>query len=246
MPIPNSINDLSTTAASNFPQGSDSPANLDDVQRAHGSFIAQLRDGTGFTSPALAAIGPAASLAAARTALGAAASGANTDITSISGNAATATHATTADAATIAANGMPVASIVYIASSAVPTGFLKANGASVSTTTYAALFAVIGYLYGGSGASFLLPDLRGEFLRGWDDARGIDSGRAIGTAQAGDIQSHTHTMTRFNNAGVTGANGSIPTGDITPVTTNSAGLINATGGIETRPRNVALLACIKY
>lgn len=44
MPVPTLITDLSTTAASNFPSGGDSPANLDDVQRAHASFIAKLRD----------------------------------------------------------------------------------------------------------------------------------------------------------------------------------------------------------
>ncbi len=44
MPVPTVIGDLSTTAASNYPAGSDSPAMLDDVQRAHASFIAQLRD----------------------------------------------------------------------------------------------------------------------------------------------------------------------------------------------------------
>ena len=42
---------MSQVAASNFPAGSDSPANLDDVQRAQASFIAQLRDGKGFSSP---------------------------------------------------------------------------------------------------------------------------------------------------------------------------------------------------
>lgn len=45
MPVPASINDLSTTAGSNYPAGSESPATLDDYQRAHASFIAQLRDG---------------------------------------------------------------------------------------------------------------------------------------------------------------------------------------------------------
>lgn len=52
MPIPTLITDLSTTAASNFPQGTDSPASLDDVQRAHASFIAVLRDGGGSYAPA--------------------------------------------------------------------------------------------------------------------------------------------------------------------------------------------------
>ena len=50
MPLPTLITDLSTTAASNYPAGSDSPIVLDDVQRAHASFIAQLRDGKGLTN----------------------------------------------------------------------------------------------------------------------------------------------------------------------------------------------------
>jgi hypothetical protein len=57
MPIPSLITDLSQTAASNYPQGSDSPSTLDDTQRAHGSFIAQLRDGKGFTNPVVLASG---------------------------------------------------------------------------------------------------------------------------------------------------------------------------------------------
>lgn len=51
MLVPVVIGDLSTVAASNFPAGSDSPANLDDVQRAQASFIAMLRDGKGFSGP---------------------------------------------------------------------------------------------------------------------------------------------------------------------------------------------------
>jgi hypothetical protein len=51
LPIPTTILELSQTAASNYPQGSDSPATLDDTQRAHGGFIATLRDGKGFSNP---------------------------------------------------------------------------------------------------------------------------------------------------------------------------------------------------
>lgn len=76
MPVPTTIADLSTTAASNFPAGSDSPANLDDVQRAHASFIALVRDTVGLGTGTLVP-------ATARTNLGAAASGANSDITSL-------------------------------------------------------------------------------------------------------------------------------------------------------------------
>lgn len=76
----------------------------------------------------------------------------------------------------------------------VPTGWLKANGAAVSRTTYAALFAVIGTYYGpGDGSTtFNLPEMRGIFPRTWDDARGVDAGRAFGSYQAPQNQSHTH------------------------------------------------------
>jgi hypothetical protein len=50
MPIPTLITDLSQTAGSNYPAGSDSPSVLDDTQRSHASFIAQLRDGKGHTN----------------------------------------------------------------------------------------------------------------------------------------------------------------------------------------------------
>ncbi|WP_231679148.1 phage tail protein, partial [Ralstonia pseudosolanacearum] len=58
--------------------------------------------------------------------------------------------------------------------------------------TYAALYAEIGTTFGaGDGAAtFNLPDLRGEFLRGWDDGRGVDSGRGIGTWQSGSPVVH--------------------------------------------------------
>lgn len=73
-------------------------------------------------------------------------------------------------------------------------GWLKCNGAAVSRTTYAALFAEIGTTFGsGNGSTtFNLPDMRGEFPRGWDEGRGIDTGRVLGSFQTGEIQSHTH------------------------------------------------------
>jgi microcystin-dependent protein len=117
------------------------------------------------------------------------------------------------------------------------------------------LFAVIGTTYGvGDGSTtFAVPDLRGEFPRGWDDGRGIDSGRAIGTAQAQAIQSHLHS---YRTAYILG-NG-IAGFDGTALTGNSVGAsyavhaaipsqnTDSTGGTETRPRNIALLACIKF
>ena len=80
----------------------------------------------------------------------------------------------------------PTGSVYTFAGSTVPTGWLKCNGALLSRTTYASLFAVIGTTYGaGDGSTtFALPDLRGEFVRGVDDGRGVDAGRTLGSAQA--------------------------------------------------------------
>lgn len=130
--------------------------------------------------------------------------------------------------------------IVYHAKNAAPAGYLKANGAAVSRTTYADLFAEIGTTFGaGDGSTtFNLPELRAEFIRGWDDSRGVDSGRVFGSAQADDFKSHTHTFGINTNA--PGAASTTNT-----VTGGSNTATNATGGTETRPRNVALLACIK-
>ena len=84
----------------------------------------------------------------------------------------------------------PTGSVYTFAGATVPTGWLKCNGALLSRTTYAALFAVIGTTYGaGDGSTtFALPDLRGEFVRGFDDGRAIDSGRALGSKQGDAIR----------------------------------------------------------
>lgn len=134
-----------------------------------------------------------------------------------------------------------VGSVMYYPAAAAPTGYLKANGAAVSRTAYAALFAVVGGTFGvGDGVTtFNLPDLRGEFLRGLDDGRGVDTGRALGSAQADDFKSHTHNITSASLVISTGGNQAYLYG-----TTGTPS--GATGGTETRPRNVALLACIKY
>lgn len=85
--------------------------------------------------------------------------------------------------------------VFYTARSTAPSGSLKANGAAISRTAYAALFAVIGTTYGaGDGFNtFNLPDLRGEFLRGLDDGRGVDANRGLGSTQAGQILAHAHS-----------------------------------------------------
>ena len=89
---------------------------------------------------------------------------------------------------------VPSGTVLYFAGQAAPAGWLKANGATLSRTAYAVLFAVIGTTYGADDgrSTFNLPDLRGEFLRGWDDGRGVDTGRALGSAQADTVRQHYH------------------------------------------------------
>ena len=91
---------------------------------------------------------------------------------------------------------VPSGTVLYFAGSRAPAGWLKANGAAVSRTAYAALFAAIGTTYGAGDFlnTFNLPDLRGEFIRGWDDGRGVDTPRSIGSAQAHALQSHQHGL----------------------------------------------------
>lgn len=124
-----------------------------------------------------------------------------------------------------------------------PPGWVECNGAAVSRTTYSKLFSVIGTLYGaGDGSTtFNLPELRGEFIRGMDAGRGVDTNRVLGSLQLDDLKSHSHSIWGDVNGGV-GGWGRIPT-------CSQGGLeawvsTEAAGGSETRPRNVALLACI--
>jgi phage-related tail fiber protein len=161
---------------------------------------------------------------------------------------------------------LPAGTVIHVAKSSAPTGFLKANGAAVSRTTYAALFAAVGTTFGaGDGSTtFVLPDLRGEFIRGLDDGRGVDSGRTLGSAQVGSlITGDFDLISTVNVTGIatTTAGGAAnvgldtagvatdyPNGVGTNSTSSSTFTPAALPGLfgVTRPRNVALLACIKY
>jgi microcystin-dependent protein len=90
--------------------------------------------------------------------------------------------------------------IKYTACAAAPAGWLAANGAAVSRTTYATLFAAIGTTYGaGDGSTtFNLPDGRGVFVRGLDSSRGLDPGRVLGTYQADSYAAHTHANSLYD------------------------------------------------
>lgn len=234
-----------------------------------------------------------------------------------------------------AASGQQPGEICFFARNTAPTGFLKANGAAVSRTTYAALFAamiktaavaisiatpgvvtwnshglsandpvkftttgalptglVVGTTYYVVGASittntfqlsataggaaiatsgaqsgahnainspfgdgdgsttFNVPDLRGNFPRGWDDSAGADTNRSYGSLQLDAMQGHLHTQ--IYGAGNGGNNAYGDPGRQSYPTTNTSGPVSdGTNGTprtaaETRPRNVAMLACIKY
>jgi len=127
--------------------------------------------------------------------------------------------------------GVPSGAVFCIAVATVPPDYLECNGASVSRTTYSALFDVIGTAYGtASSSTFNLPDLRGEFIRGFDHGRGADAGRAIATAQSGQNEAHTHgagsytSDTHSASGTITGISESFNNGgSCTGVFTKSAG-----------------------
>lgn len=159
-----------------------------------------------------------------------------------------------------------VSKVDWFASSVAPTGWLKCNGAAISRTTYAALFAAIGTTFGdGNGVStFNLPDLRGEFVRGWDDGRGVDSGRLLGSWEKGTLLGwNTGLDTSVYAAQLTAAlvgqteigADDFSTGDypnISLASSSGTGSVGLKGSATSaysgtaRPRNVALLACIRY
>jgi len=180
----------------------------------------------------------------------------------------------------------PVGTVIWYAGSSAPAGYLKANGDAIAngsgttqsiTADFSELYAIVGST---------LPDLRGEFIRGWDDGKGTDSGRAIKSTQTSTNQQHNHSATSTGTVSTTtnlvgtanpisegwGSDGvasgifSRQTGYSNNKTpggpdTNDSGRLTvdanhnhttsistsiANEGGESRPRNMALLACIKY
>jgi len=153
----------------------------------------------------------------------------------------------------------PAGAVVHFARSTAPVGWLKANGAAISRTAYATLFAAIGTTFGaGDGFNtFNLPDLRGEFVRGWDDSRGVDAGRVFGSAQGDAIRNITGTFDGNVDDGSTAKAGAIYNTGVYFGGSNGNG--TSAGGVigfdasrvvptasENRPRNRSLLACIKF
>ena len=146
----------------------------------------------------------------------------------------------------------PAGMVSAFAMGSAPVGWIKCNGAAVSRIAYAELFAAIGTEWGaGDGFNtFNVPDLRGEFIRGWDDGKGVDVNRQFASAQQEEIKSHYHGLKYIgwdNSGNVSGSSGypmRVSAGD--DGSYNDYNLNSAFGGGETRPRNKALLYCIKY
>lgn len=88
---------------------------------------------------------------------------------------------------------VPVGAVFHVAQTSCPTGFLVCDGSTHSSVNYPRLFGAIGYTYGGDGnGNFQVPDLRGSFVRGWDNGKGLDAGRQFGSFQAEDAGTHQH------------------------------------------------------
>jgi microcystin-dependent protein len=100
--------------------------------------------------------------------------------------------------------GVNTGIVVPWGSASIPSGFLLCNGQSVSTTTYAALFAVIAYTYGGSGASFLVPDLTDKTVVGVSAANSKTLAQSIGA----------NTVTPTGNVGGNAASTTLATTQI--------------------------------
>ena len=165
------------------------------------------------------------------------------------------------------ANGVPAGSIFTFASTTVPSGYLECNGAAVSRSTYATLFATISTTFGvGDGSStFNLPDLRGQFVRGWaNNATGTgDDGRSFASSQADQNKTHGHTasVTDPGHKHVTKGHGTQDDGGSNVTGSTSGGTsstsmndantgisvsVASDGGAEVRVKNIALMYVIKF
>lgn len=155
-------------------------------------------------------------------------------------------------------SGAEIGSVTAFAMPTPPEGWLVCDGSAVSRTDYADLFAAIGTVWGDGDeiATFNLPDLRGEFIRGFDAGRGVDADRVFASEQADMFKQHGHTSfysSTYSAHGVDGNNwmsnfSGVPGGTLADVRTMSEFVtdsLDISAGIETRPRNIAMTYAIK-
>lgn len=139
-----------------------------------------------------------------------------------------------------AGSALPVGVPIPWPLSTPPTSYLKCNGASFNGTTYPGLAKAY--------PSLVLPDLRGEFIRGWDDGRGVDTGRALLSLQGFAMQpiqarfaipasTYSGVISRESQSAAWMQIGSNTANDLWNMYFNSAATTQTAS--ETRPRNVA-------
>jgi microcystin-dependent protein len=153
-------------------------------------------------------------------------------------------------------SSVPVGAVLSFPTGVVPAGYLELDGSVQSIATYPDLAVYLGTTFnkGNEGAgNFRLPESRGEFLRGWDHGRNIDTGRGVGTYQEDDFKSHNHPPGNNRPGFMSNEFPNIQTYH----GTSSSGLpaysgeslqmgnTGVRGGTETRPRNLAVMWCIK-
>jgi len=184
---------------------------------------------------------------------------AGTTPTTLAGHGITDTYTKDEIAAMIAqASALPVGSMIGFPVDKVAPGFLELDGSVKSAAAYPDLATFLGGAFkkGDEGAgNFRLPESRGEFLRGWDHGRGVDAGRAIGSYQLDALQNIVGNVggVRNDSASIT------PSGPFTVVSeagnfTNGGARLTSVAfdtskvvrtASETRPRNLAVMWCIK-
>lgn len=185
-------------------------------------------------------------------------------MTSVGANAIAADVNSTSSAANVVNLGLPPGMIAPYAGASAPSGWLLCDGSAVSTTTYAALFAVIGYTYGGSGGSFNLPNTQGVFLRG----AGSQTISAVtytgtrGTTEGDQLQTHRHGVALKANGSIVANNIQLAAAGNTYVFSSDGTIGNNAGGTnsgdgntkdpttgrsgsETRPANISVNYIIK-
>ncbi|MEA5467982.1 phage tail protein [Spirulina sp. 06S082] len=154
---------------------------------------------------------------------------------------------------------VPPGATFFYSGQTAPNGWLKANGAELDRVLYADLFAAIGTIYGvGNGSTtFNLPDLRGVFVRGFDDGRGLDINREFGSYQLDSFQGHHHRFVNKISGGgsaiimsAAGGSSNALVDNLTPPSQIREPIDDGNGNprtsSETRGKNISLLPIIKY
>lgn len=144
----------------------------------------------------------------------------------------------------------PAGSVMFLAyHNANLPGFKFCDGSYLLRADYPALFAAIGTTYGTTNVNnFRLPDLRGQFIRGWAGGSAAvdpDGGtRAVGSTQTDIFKQHRHNIGQQTDHGDDGSAAGVTAGGLGGTVVSNAMFYE--GGAETRPKNIAMAAYIKY